>query len=34
MRPTLYRAAGIQRLLLPAWGEGQVRMLVGGLARD
>ena len=33
MRPTLYRAGGLQRLLLPAWGEGQVRMLVGGLAR-
>lgn len=34
MRPTLYRAGSLQRLLLPAWGEGQVRMLVGGLARD
>ncbi len=33
MRPTLYSAGGLQRLLLPAWGEGQVRMLVGGLAR-
>ena len=33
MRPTLSRADGLQRLLLPAWGEGQVRMLVGGLAR-
>lgn len=33
MRPTLYQAGGLQRLLLPAWGEGEVRMLVGGLAR-
>lgn len=34
MRPTLYTANGFQRLLLPAWGEGEVRMLVGGLARS
>jgi hypothetical protein len=33
MRPTLYAAGGGQRLLLPAWGEGEVRMLVGGLAK-
>ena len=33
MRPTLHRVDGLQRLLLPAWGEGEVRMLVGGLAQ-
>lgn len=33
MRPTLCVAEGHQRLLLPAWGEGEVRMIVGGLAR-
>ena len=33
MRPTLHRVGGLQRLLLPAWGEGEVRMLVGGLAK-
>lgn len=33
MRPTLCGVDGLQRLLLPAWGEGEVRMLVGGLAR-
>jgi hypothetical protein len=33
MRPTLHRVGGLQRLLLPAWGEGEVRMLVGGLAQ-
>ena len=32
MRPTLCVTGGLQRLLLPAWGEGEVRMLVGGLA--
>ena len=34
MRPTLCMADGQQRLLLPAWGEGEVRMIVGGLARS
>ncbi len=34
MRPTLHVTPGGQRLLLPAWGEGEVRMLVGGLVRS
>ncbi|WP_421932263.1 hypothetical protein [Phenylobacterium sp.] len=39
-RPTVYRHAdpatvadNYERLLLPAWGEGQVRMLLGAVAR-
>lgn len=37
IRPTLYRhePSGSERpyarLLLPAWGEGQVRLLLGGI---
>jgi hypothetical protein len=38
MRPTFYAHdtaddGGYQRLLLPAWGEGQVRMLLGAVSR-
>ena len=32
--PTLYRAAGFTRLLLPMWGDGHIGMLLGALDRS